>query len=392
MTYFFRTGKAWSAAISCLLLCSVFSFNISASKIISSSINYFGWKTDQSRMTVQRRADGQGISLDESSGDLAVVSSYDWISIPYYYEDDYMYQISFTTSATHPFRNNKPLQLWSANISSQSVVLWNNSVQFDVSCSFFSESSVYTYTWTGLDRSQLMAENGVAVVVPNANLSFNGGEFYVLNVYCGLTGEYDQEAYDNAVYSKLEDIQSSIDSVGDKVDNVGEKVDDLKDTIVTEHIVEEEYSSEKANNSTDSANAALDNLGILPKSPSTISAGLSLLIRGISTDDVQDYIDIPEVSVPSLTVSGTSIGGFKLWDAQRVDLSVFLNSTAILTLRTWTKVFYYLFFIFWAIKWLRLLLQHITMRGSSINEDSLGSDGNNDPHASKSDRWGIKMR
>lgn len=103
---------------------------------------------------------------------------------------------------------------------------------------------------------------------------------------------------------------------------------------------------------------ALDQADISPLSDAMFQ-GVELLFSTVSSTETVNYIPIPEIAIPSLTVSGVSTPKTVLFEEQDYDITPVLESKPIKTLCAASKVMYYIFFFCFIIDYGRNIISLI---------------------------------
>lgn len=306
----------------------------------------------------------------------------------------FQYTVSLVLSAGNAFKTTDPtaygLFHTSLDSSGSPIVPDASHITYDPDITV--DSSVYTFSFTDISYQSIANARFIYMQTSYDNVTMytvnNNGipyaEVSLLNVYFGLTSDFDQDAYNKEVMGKLEDIdrklgitndkldgiQGSLDDVGNKVDDVGDQIsgeiDDLEQSIETQHVKEEKYSEEKGDSATEDVNDALADSGLTP-SIDDMWTGLKRLFSCLSTTETIQTIPIPEVKVPIL--SGTGFDSeVVLIPEQDYDLSQLFNNPSIQILIKGAKVLYYLFFFYFMVDYLRKIFAKLFLTDVVTNE------------------------
>lgn len=243
--------------------------------------------------------------------------------------------------------------------------------------------STYTFTYDNIPYDKVQ---GYSLFFLDFSLSsftsLDSSSLYIVNSYFGLSSYYEDDVYKAATMEKLDDINQTlqeqnnkldniagaVDGVGDKVDDAADQIsgdlDELQEAIVTQAEKEKEMAEEENNQSKLTVDQALDDAGISPMQDPMFQ-GVQLLFNTISSTETVNYIPIPEIAIPSLTVSGSQTPEVVLFQETDYDISEILNSKPIQTLIGVAKVMYYIWFFYFMIGYGREVL-NIIFGGTNI--------------------------
>lgn len=340
----------------------------------------------------------------------------------------FQYTISLVLSAGNSFKTTDPTAygLFHTSLDSSGSPIVADASYITYEPDIIVDSSVYTFSFNDISYQSIANARLIYMQTSYDNVTTytindNGlpkAEVTLLNVFFGLTSDFDQDAYNKEVINKLDsidrelgktnekldNIQGSLDDVGDKVDGVGDKVDevgdqisgeidDLENVIVTQAQEEMDIADEKGNEASGEANDALSDSGLTPDL-GNIWIGLMTLFDSISTTDTVSYIPIPEVKLPSLSTPAGSTPELVLIEEQNYDISPILYNDNIQKLISAAKVLYYIFFAIFIVDYCRKLLSKIGLGDVNTNDNASAQTdpSRKDSSASKSDPHGVKSR
>lgn len=278
--------------------------------------------------------------------------------------------------------NNSPGQQF--NWSARERIYEEQGVQYEAV--YTSSNYTLEITFSNIPWSSIKSYATWGIFIPKSMLYSSGSSssipMIVQAVYFGAESGFNQDRFSQAALNNLDDIKDQlaqngekIDQVGNKVDQVGGKVDEvgnkvdaagdkisnsvdgMKDALETQPQAEIDLSKTEGDSNTGKISGALEDSGLAPSSGNILTL-LNSVINAITTNDSQTYIDIPEVVVPSIAGNPS----FTIIEAQRVDLSQFLNTAPIQQMIAMSHLLYILFFIMYVLNYIVRLFNRIFMR------------------------------
>ena len=351
-------------------------------------------------------------------GMLALGAEYDVTD--YVKNDKFTIMLTFQYTAVNVWTNSSPTELYVTTLNTNQIPwsggemtagkLISDDVEYIKGSNQIVTYRVDDISWDDIHFSAFFFN------IPSSNWG-STTNIYLLNCYVGLTSAYSEELYIKEINNNLETINQQlvengekIDAVGGKIDNlgnkvdqaaddiqsgladVGNKVDDLNKTLETQAQAEIDLANQEGNKASSDADQVLGDSGLVPSLGAGLWNGLNLVLSAVKDETTVDYVNIPEVKLPGLKVGSMTTPSTVLIPAQQVSFKDFLENESIQTLIKFTKVLYHLFFVVFIVDYVRKLLAKISMSDTNTNDNQPDKTDGKDPHASKSDPHGLKMR
>lgn len=392
--------RRFAAAFACVaaaILVTVFS--VSAETSYSPFTVYYGIPTSEGlpsngiAMNAYQNNSSKVVMLNYTDSSLGVL----WCSTftepeVFTSNETYLFKLSLTVPAPSVVNTDYNAELYKTinsapaqnfNWSAKERIYAEQGITY--SAVYTGSSTLLELTFSNVPWSEVKGYNTWGIFLPKTLLHSSGGSTIpvIINaVYFGAESGFSQDRFSQEVSKNLDDIKDQltqngekIDQVGNKVDQVGGKVDEvgnkvdvagdkisnsvdgMKDALETQPQAEIDLSKTEGDSNTGKISGALEDSGLAPSSGNILTL-LNSVINSITTNDTQTYIDIPEVVVPSIAGNPS----FTIIEAQRVDLSQFLNTVPIQQMIAMAHLLYILFFIMYVLNYIVRLFNRIFMR------------------------------